>query len=138
MHGLNTYDYGARQYYSIVPAWDRIDPLCEKYYSVSPYAYCCNNPIKYVDPDGEKIVLTGDINKSLDIIKSTIPSELRDYVKENNGVIESKSLESGLAIMKKEGLESGNYSSLYELASNKDKTVEFSITDNKKQLILTA
>jgi hypothetical protein len=27
MHGLNTYDYGARQYYSVLPVWDRPDPL---------------------------------------------------------------------------------------------------------------
>ena len=55
MHGLNTYDYGARQYSALLGRWDRIDPLCEKYYSVSPYAYCANNPVKYVDPDGRKI-----------------------------------------------------------------------------------
>lgn len=29
-----------------------IDPLCEKYYWISPYAYCANNPIKYIDPTG--------------------------------------------------------------------------------------
>ena len=28
------------------------DPLCEKYYSVSPYVYCKGNPIRRVDPDG--------------------------------------------------------------------------------------
>ena len=53
MHGLNTYDYGARQHDPILARWDRIDPLCEKYYNVSPYAYCANIPIKYVDPDGK-------------------------------------------------------------------------------------
>ena len=52
MHGLNTYDYGARQYYAFLPTWDRIDPLCEKYYSISPYAYCANNPVNRFDPDG--------------------------------------------------------------------------------------
>ena len=36
MHGLNTYDYGARQYFSILGRWGRTDPLCEKYYSLSP------------------------------------------------------------------------------------------------------
>ena len=30
-----------------------VDPLCEKYYSMSPYAYCANNPIRYIDPTGE-------------------------------------------------------------------------------------
>ena len=55
MHGLNAYDYGARQYYSPLPVWDRIDPLAEKYYNVSPYVYCMNNPIKFIDPDGRKV-----------------------------------------------------------------------------------
>lgn len=54
MHGLNTYDYGARQYYSILGRWDRIDPLCEKYYSLSPYNYCGNNPMFFVDPNGKE------------------------------------------------------------------------------------
>ena len=29
------------------------DPLSEKYYSISPYAFCNNNPVSFVDPDGE-------------------------------------------------------------------------------------
>ena len=56
MHGLNTYDYGARQYNSLVGRWDRMDPLCEKYYSISPYAYCANNPVNAFDPDGKQPV----------------------------------------------------------------------------------
>ena len=55
MHGLCTYDYGARQYNPVTARWDRVDPLCEKYYSISPYAYCGNNPVKYIDPDGRII-----------------------------------------------------------------------------------
>ena len=52
MHGLSTYDYGARQYNPVTGRWDRIDPLCEKYYNVSPYAYCANNPVLLLDLDG--------------------------------------------------------------------------------------
>ena len=55
MHGLNTYDYGARQYNPVTARWDRVDPLCEKYYGVSPYAYCGNNPMNRIDPDGRII-----------------------------------------------------------------------------------
>ena len=51
-NGLYTYDYGARQYYSILGRWDRVDPLCEKYYSTSPYAYCSNNPENAIDEEG--------------------------------------------------------------------------------------
>ena len=54
MHGLDTYDYGARQYDPVTARWDRVDPLCEKYYDASPYAYCGGNPVKYVDSDGRE------------------------------------------------------------------------------------
>ena len=57
MHGLNTYDYGARQYNPVTARWDRMDPLCEKYYSTSPYAYCLNNPVRLVDPNGEDVTI---------------------------------------------------------------------------------
>ena len=30
-----------------------IDPMAEKYYHLSPYAYCANNPIKYLDKEGK-------------------------------------------------------------------------------------
>ena len=52
MHGLNTYDYGARQYNPITARWDRMDPLAEKYYPYSPYMYCHDNPVNRIDPDG--------------------------------------------------------------------------------------
>ena len=29
-----------------------MDPLCEKYYTISPYAYCGNNPVSFIDPNG--------------------------------------------------------------------------------------
>lgn len=49
MHGLNTYDYGARQYNPITARWDRVDPLSGDYYPISPYVYCRNNPIMRID-----------------------------------------------------------------------------------------
>lgn len=50
--GLNWYDYGARMYDAALGRFTTTDPLVEKYYMVSPYTYCVNNPIKYIDPTG--------------------------------------------------------------------------------------
>jgi len=68
MHGLNTYDYGARQYYSALPVWDRVDPLAEKYRETSPYVYCTNNPVNKFDPDGRDGVATVDVNNKTIVI----------------------------------------------------------------------
>ena len=63
MHGLNTYDYGARQHDPILGRWDRIDPLCENNPEITPYHYCNSNPINNVDPDGNDYWSTNDINE---------------------------------------------------------------------------
>jgi len=47
------YYYSARYY--APPTFISRDPLFEKYPSISPYAYCANNPMKYVDPTGEDV-----------------------------------------------------------------------------------
>ena len=56
MHGYDTYDYGARGMYPALMRFTTPDPLAEKYYSISPYAYCGDNPINAVDPDGRKVL----------------------------------------------------------------------------------
>ena len=66
--------FGARYYDSdLMTGWLSVDPMADKYPSLSPYAYCgwtrptgadehrliefniANNPVKLVDPDGEEI-----------------------------------------------------------------------------------
>lgn len=54
MHGLDLYDYGARHYDATIGQFTTMDPLCEKYYHISPYAYCLGNPVVFFDPNGEE------------------------------------------------------------------------------------
>jgi RHS repeat-associated protein len=55
-HGYDTYDYGARGLHAAKMRFETMDPLAEKYYSVSPYAYCLNNPVNAIDIEGQKVV----------------------------------------------------------------------------------
>ena len=50
--GLNWYDYGARHYDVALGRFTTVDPLSERYYSIGMYAYCNNNPVRYIDPTG--------------------------------------------------------------------------------------
>ena len=50
--GLNWYDYGARHYDAALGRFTTVDPLSEKYYPIGMYAYCNNNPVRYIDPTG--------------------------------------------------------------------------------------
>ena len=47
--------FGARYYSSDLSIWLSVDPMSDKYPSLSPYTYCANNPVKLVDPNGEEI-----------------------------------------------------------------------------------
>jgi RHS repeat-associated protein len=49
------YYYGARYYDPRTSIWESIDPLANKYPSLSPYAFVANNPILFRDPDGQRI-----------------------------------------------------------------------------------
>ena len=74
------YDYfGARYYSSTLSLWLSVDPLAGEYPNLSPYAYCANNPIKNIDPDGKVIETAWDIlNIGLDI------QSLEDNVQKGN------------------------------------------------------
>ena len=49
---LGWYDYGARFYHPQTMRFTTMDPLAEQYYAFSPYAYCGNNPVRFVDKNG--------------------------------------------------------------------------------------
>ena len=52
-HESGFHYYGARYYWSeLLTGWLSVDPMSDKYPSISPYNYCMWNPVKLIDPDG--------------------------------------------------------------------------------------
>ena len=54
IHGIDWYDFNSRMYSPVLMRFMSIDPMAEKYYGISPYAYCLNNPVKYADLNGKE------------------------------------------------------------------------------------
>jgi RHS repeat-associated protein len=63
----NSYDFGARFLDPRLGRWLTIDPLTKKFPSHSPYCFTINNPILYVDPDGNDVGFGNRIQNSVEV-----------------------------------------------------------------------
>ena len=89
--GIDWYDYGARHYDPVLCRFTTMDPLCEKYYDTSPYAYCLNNPVNAVDPDGKSTWVIYQGNGKYQIVGGSVNDKDRNiysgyYNKDNQFV----------------------------------------------------
>ena len=102
VHGLDEYDSQARMYYPAIMRTTTLDPLAEKYYSISPYAWCGNNPVNRVDLDGmlddwifntetEEYVWDGNVTKRSETptgyeYVGTSLKDVENHFKDNNPI----------------------------------------------------
>ena len=58
--------------HELTTMWLSIDPMSDKYPSISPYSYCAWNPVKLVDPDGRDV---WEINKKGKVVNHIVTNE---------------------------------------------------------------
>ena len=71
--------FGSRYYSSDLSIWLSVDPMSDKYPSLSPYVYCANNPVKLVDPNGEYLEVADNEDTHNDLL-SIVGKTHRDRV----------------------------------------------------------
>ena len=119
--GINYIDSEAR-FQRLDGAFNSIDPLCEKYYHISPYAYCAGDPVNYIDPDGNSLIIK-DI-ASIIAIFNGLKYGQSITIKTNDGLVDPMSI--------KEDAENSDdffLKDIYEIA-NSNMMVELSTSDH--------
>ena len=131
--------FGARYMdHELMTMWLSVDPMADKYPSISPYAYCAWNPVKLVDPDGRDVWELNDGGELIWKERSAtdkIISSNGSFVNVKSGVLRrGTDNEPGLSYTKEElghfrlnfGDDSKNATEVFEfLADNSN--VEFSL-----------
>ena len=73
--------FGSRYYSSDLSIWLSLDPMSDKYSSMSPYADCADNPVKLVDPNGKEVWIIGDdasaVTKAYEQLQSSTSYKLK-------------------------------------------------------------
>ena len=83
---LGLLDFGARYYDSFTCRWNAVDPLAHKYFPMSPYNYCGNDPVNFLDPDGNAWLPVTNEGGELDYL----------WIPEDQSYNEDGSLKEGL------------------------------------------
>ena len=116
--------FGARYMdHELMTGWLSVDPMSDKYPSISPYAYCAWNPVKLVDPDG-MAVRAADKQSQMNIMHSLSKAEARYVRFDKNGNIDLKRLNKCKS-------NSINFNALRTLARSKTEYIFSSETRHK-------
>ncbi len=97
-HGLDWYDYSARHLAMDIPRFTTVDPMAEKYYSISPYVYVANNPMKYIDLRGDSISVAEEYRELFYVgLASAFGNHAKDFDYTESGMLVYKGTTEGMS-----------------------------------------
>lgn len=137
---LQFYEYGARQYNAQIGRWNGVDPLADKYYAISPFAYVDNNPVKFIDPNGKEIQISylvmGKFKPEPQVTVTYKSGELynKDGTKYTGDNEYLRGTQSDLNSLKESGGIAGGIVEHLEQSSNTHSIANMDIHDNPKDV----
>ena len=128
--------FGARYYNSDLSIWLSVDPMSDKYASLSPYVYCADNPVIIKDPIGNELELCGEENN----LNTTI-NMMNDFIASENpvfGIYEGKVSVRELDEQEYDNLspEQQSFYSLMSSVVSDDHTISIGLVNNSKEVFV--
>jgi len=120
-NAMDFYDFDARTFDPVLMRFWSPDPMAAKYFSISPFAYCANNPVRYIDPTGMDITIryiTG-----YDLWRNPIRNGSWTFTGTNQDKAPSNQLVQDFLTAYNYNVGNGGGESMYMLANSRDMTV---------------
>jgi RHS repeat-associated protein len=136
----NSYDFGARMYNPRIARWSKVDNKAKLFPSISPYAFANNNPIYYIDSDGNVIEPAdekskNDFNKTVANVMTgnAVATKLFTIAGEANSLSNISRADLSLALNATESIEQRAVIQTLYLAANSKTTYSLQSLPQSKQ-----
>ena len=116
--GMDFYDFEARRLDFALGRFTSPDPLCEQTPEISPYAYCANNPVNFIDPTGESTVVVDIGNGRYQVIGGNINDNDYNIYLSINGKTTTQSIGKTTSITSFYGSESKQWQGIIDISDN--------------------